>query len=132
MSTPASLTTARDLIDRAAARPWDCSSSDLRPILPSSDKAFDSEVGRRRVALLAMCVRHVLETGDGELSFFLGDTLQHLPECEAYVSQLIDADRFTFDLGESCGRRIAGRPLESGDVSDVANGSLTGGHGSLS
>lgn len=112
---------ALDLIDRCAATPRDCAWSDLRPILPSGDESFDSEVGRGRVALLAMCVRHIRETGDGGFSMFLGDALQHLPECEAYVSMLIEADRVAFDASEFGSRRLAGNMFQSGDVSVKAD-----------
>lgn len=112
---------ARKLVDLAAARPWDCSASDLRPILPSGDESFDSDIGRRRMVLLSMCVRHVLETGDGELSFFLGDTLQHLPDCEAYVSHLIERDAIALNGSKSRSGRLVWDVLKGGDVSDVAN-----------
>lgn len=83
---------AAALVDLSASRPWDASSSDVRCVFPSSHQSFKSDIGQRRLAVLAVCLRHVVDTGDGELSMFLGDCLQHLPESETYVAKLIEVD----------------------------------------
>ncbi|WP_305296254.1 hypothetical protein [Polaromonas sp.] len=84
---------AIDLIDLAAGRhERDASCPDLRPVLPSSDESFNAQIGQSRIAILAMCLSHIAEHGDGALSSFLGDCLQQVPECEAYTDCLCDLD----------------------------------------
>lgn len=98
---------ARHLIDLSALRPFDAFASDIRPIIPSTHEGFDTQIGQGRIAILAMCLRHIEQFGDGELSMFLGDSLQHLPNCEAHLDRLIKFDAAIFDgnipEGSRCG-----------------------------
>jgi hypothetical protein len=124
---------ARDLVDLSAARPWDGSARDLRPVFPSGHKSFDGVVGQGRIAILSMCIRHIRETGDGELSMFLGDCLQHLPECEAYVAHLIELDAALLaEVRESGGRWGLCDVLKSRDVPNVSGWSAAVCHLNLS
>lgn len=110
---------AKDLLDLTATRRTDGAISHIRPIVPSSHKSFNGQVGQGRIAILAMCIRHVAETGDGGLSMFLGDCLQHLPQAAAELEYIIEL-QISVDNGyltEDCARGRLLDLLESGNVS---------------
>lgn len=120
---------AKDLLDLTATRRADGAISHIRPIVPSSHESFNTQVGQGRIAMLAMCIRHVAETGDGGLSMFLGDCLQHLPQAAAELEYIIEL-QISVDNGyltEDCARGRLINLLENGNMSgqlDRARSSL--------
>lgn len=99
------------LVDVMASRPFDASSSHVRGLFPSGHESFNGEIGQRRLAVLSVCIRHIVETGDGELSLFLGDCLQHLPQCSAYIDKLIEVESAIVHGDLPQGSRLCIRPL---------------------